>query len=116
MSKGRIRRGAQKQIYFFEELIALIVVIAALIAGVKFFGLGNLDPSFAILFQGGTDLPLIRAVVLTGVVGFILFALNRKVGKPAGGMPAGVGTGRFLFVLMLGGILVWLVMAWMGRL
>jgi hypothetical protein len=94
----------------------LLVVIAALIAGVKFFGLGNLDPSFALLFQGGADLPLLRAVALLVIVVVVLFALNRKVGKPAEGMPRGIGTHRFLSVLMLGGILVWLVMAWMGRL
>lgn len=115
MSKGRIKREAQRQIYFVEELIVFLVVVIALIAGVKFYGLGDLDSSFAILFRGGADLPLIRGVIMLVMLVVGLWVLNKKVGKPASGMPKGIGTYRVLSVLLIGGIVVWLVWSWMGK-
>jgi hypothetical protein len=110
----RLKAFAQEQIYFVEEMIVFIAVGAALIAGVKFFGLGQLDPTFAILFRSGTDLPLIRAVGLLVVAIVVLIALTKSLGKPAGGVPRGIGTYRILSVLLIGGLVVALVWMWMG--
>jgi hypothetical protein len=112
----RLKRFAQEQIYFVEEMIFFIAVGAALIAGVKFFGLGQLDPSFDILFRSGADLPLIRAVLGLGLAVIVLLILNKTVGKPAGGAPRGIGMYRTLSVLLIGGLVVVLWLAWAGEL
>lgn len=112
----RLKSFTQRQIYFAEEMVVLFGAVAALIAGVKFYGLGNLDPSFAILFKGGADLPLLRAVSLLVVAVVVLFALNKTVGKPPDGAPRGTMTHRFLSVLLIGALVVALCMAWAGKL
>jgi hypothetical protein len=111
----RIKAIAQKLIYFVQDLIVYAVIVAALLVGVRIYGLGDLDPSFALLV-GDVDGPLLRVFVFLVVAVVVLFALNRKVGKPAGGMPAGVMTHRFLSVLLIGALVVALLMAWAGRL
>lgn len=112
----RLRLGAQTLPYFLIELAVTFGVIAALIAGVKFFGLGELPPSFAILFQHGADIPLLRAVVYGALTVGMAVGLRKMAGPRPGGAPPGTTTHRLLSVLLLGGVVVALVLAWMGRL
>jgi len=114
----RLKGFLQIQIYFVEELVAFLAVLAVLLYGVYFFGLGNLPSEFALLYgENGTSSWIYpaRAVALLLIAVGILFALNKTVGKPAGGMPRGHGTMRFLDILLIGTLVTTLLMAWLGR-
>lgn len=113
----RLKGFSQKQIYFVQEMVVFFAVLSVLLGGVYFFGLGNLPQAFSLLYSnGGTGnaIFVIRAVALLVIALVVLLVLNKTVGKPPGGMPRGTGTYRFLSVLLIGGLVVALLMAWAG--